>query len=418
MDSTPTRIISSPSLNYHCQPCGISMDKATIDSHLAGKKHRKRCADLGAMEADCALAPPPSVAVQHPVTANGGTDIPQALVDASGSEPDKGTTTDGVEKNMASGMHTQSAAPETVPTVTRSRRRPHNNQFGSIGEAYRSGAMFDKGPVGEGRKWVPPAPSEMWTALFKIPDRITSLITPEAIGPGESETSAGKRRGIFAKGTAVKGEEESRVLGAYTDSDEKRIGTGQAADSPEPESTLTLQPESSTPKFATEAAHPAEATIPSGRAIQDANPTRWYCWSCKTDFPTDQREEHRGSLLHALRRGEIPTFDVEQLTIGTPTAPSDEIQHSPALLQPAVAIDEFHCVLCGQTRKLAGYEGHMKSAKHRQSGFRVGPAEDSTMPSTIACHSRPWTWYCGTCMVDLHVDAKEAHLAQEHGSNL
>lgn len=105
MDSTPTRIISSPSLDYHCQPCGIFMCMANIDSHLAGKKHRTRCTELGTVEADCALAPAPSVAVPHLVAANGGTDIPQALVDASGSEADKETTTDGVEKNMASGMH-------------------------------------------------------------------------------------------------------------------------------------------------------------------------------------------------------------------------------------------------------------------------------------------------------------------------
>lgn len=80
--------------------------------------------------------------------------------------------------------------------------------------------------MGEGRKWVPPAPSEMWTALFKTPDRITSLPKGEAAQAWES---ARQITGIFAKGTALKGEEESRVVGANADSDDKRIGTRQAA---------------------------------------------------------------------------------------------------------------------------------------------------------------------------------------------
>lgn len=45
--------------------------------------------------------------------------------------------------------------------------------------------------------------------------------------------------------------------------------------------------------------------------------SRWFCASCKTDCPTDQRAEHLGSLLHALGLGEIPSFG----TVDDPSSP-------------------------------------------------------------------------------------------------
>lgn len=153
---------------------------------------------------------------------------------------------------------------------------------------------------------------------------------------------------------------------------------------------------------------PSEADVDlEDHAIND-DPSRWFCTSCKTDFRPDQREEHLGSLLHALGLGEFPTFDDEPPAVAARAA-SEERQ--PAVLQPDVAIDAFHCVPCGLTGKLANYNRHRNNDTHRKEMIRVGPVGDSP---ARASHSRPGTWYCANCMVDLHVDSRETHLAKYH----
>lgn len=162
-----------------------------------------------------------------------------------------------------------------------------------------------------------------------------------------------------------------------------------------------------------------EAKITAGNALPSETITatsvtrddRWYCSSCKTDIRADQRQEHLGSLLHALRRGVIPTFSGgrTQLAVGTST---DLIPNRPpVVLQPTVSLDAFHCVPCGRTGKLVGYDEHIKGVSHRQEMLILGPVSGSLTPATLALHSRPGTWFCWACMVDLHADAREAHLA-------
>lgn len=48
MDATATA--TPPQPDYHCQPCGISMNSANTATHLAGKKHRARCAGLATID--------------------------------------------------------------------------------------------------------------------------------------------------------------------------------------------------------------------------------------------------------------------------------------------------------------------------------------------------------------------------------
>lgn len=114
---------------------------------------------------------------------------------------------------------------------------------------------------------------------------------------------------------------------------------------------------------------------------------RWYCSSCKTDIRADQRQEHLGSLLHALRRGLIPTFSGgrTQLAVGTST---DLIPNRPpVLLQPTAFLDAFHCVPCGRTGKLVAYADHIETSQHHHEMRILGLVSGSLTPATLASFS-------------------------------
>lgn len=167
-------------------------------------------------------------------------------------------------------------------------------------------------------------------------------------------------------------------------------------------------------------------------AITAATPTvvgdptaSWYCTSCKMHVRTDDRQEHLGSLLHALGCGEIPTFDGERVLVRTQPAVErttalnvENVDRPMALVELDVPVDAFHCVPCGRTRKLIGYEGHMECESHRKAmlvfGATMGATEESATPSVTASNSRAETWLCTSCMVHLHVDARETHLSGKH----
>lgn len=336
MSALPNPASSQP-LDYHCQPCGIDMFTANIASHLAGKKHLKRCAELNARGenegATVGYDDPASETQQASEPANEPTDVripnPTPASPTDSSPPSRKLV---LEPNLGSQAILQTA---TSPFTLQ---------------------------------------SESSTARIYCDACMRQLNTPT----GFAAHMSGKthERILHAKIAAIQSEIRNRAeaISAAT-------------------SQLSLDPTA-----------------------------LWYCSSCKTHIRADDRVEHLGSLLHALGRGEIPTFDAGQVAVQTQppvertTALS--VDRPPARPQPNVYVDSFHCVPCGRTRNLIGYEGHMASESHRKAMLLFTPAtaatEHSATPSMTESNSRADTWLCTTCMVYLHVDARETHLGGKH----
>lgn len=147
---------------------------------------------------------------------------------------------------------------------------------------------------------------------------------------------------------------------------------------------------------------------------------RWYCSSCDQDISVDSRDEHLASLLHALSRGEIPTFDSgRQVVLTQPVARAATAQilvmqnHPPVLAPLVIPSDSFYCAPCKRTRKLVGYDAHMHSESHCTAAQLLGPLSTalensiSTPVSASDCNSE--TWFCMTCKVYLNSDVRESH---------
>lgn len=175
-----------------------------------------------------------------------------------------------------------------------------------------------------------------------------------------------------------------------------------------------------------------KSTIPALAA------NRWYCSSCDQDISINNRDEHLGSLLHALSRGEIPTFDGGREVVRTrpavraATAQILVIEEQPpvsalavipflAPVPPVIPSDSFHCAPCKRTRKLVGYDTHMHSESHCAAAHLLGPRstalENPTSTSVSASNSDPETWFCMTCKVYLHRDVRASHRSSKQHIN-
>lgn len=175
-----------------------------------------------------------------------------------------------------------------------------------------------------------------------------------------------------------------------------------------------------------------KSTIPTLAA------NRWYCSSCDQDISIHSRDEHLGSLLHALSRGEIPTFDGGREVVRTrpkvraATAQILVIEEQPpvsalavipflAPVPPVIPSDSFHCAPCKRTRKHVGYDAHMNSESHCTAARLLGPRsttlENPTPTSVSASSSDPDTWFCMTCKVYLHRDVRGSHRSSKQHIN-
>lgn len=158
------------------------MSAANTGTHLAGKKHRKRCDEIA--------------------TADGGV-----LIDFDVPSP---------------------TLPGPVAPVDRARRRGYS-QYSSIGEAYQAEARKTAGQGGQWRREVPLASGEMWTSLFKRGPGFTRVANRETAPPGENHRSPGNTREIVYEDTAMTKEEEPGLFQVSPGLEEVNLETQRPA---------------------------------------------------------------------------------------------------------------------------------------------------------------------------------------------
>lgn len=165
---------------------------------------------------------------------------------------------------------------------------------------------------------------------------------------------------------------------------------------------------------------------------------RWYCSSCDQDMSINSRDEHLGSLLHALSRGEIPTFDGGRQIVRTqpavraattqilaieeqPPVAVPAVLPPPVPAPPVIPSDSFHCAPCKRTRKFVGYDAHIHSESHCAAARLLGPRstalENPTTPAVSVSNCEPESWFCITCKVYLHRDVRESHRSSKQHIN-